>query len=106
MSIELVRVGDEEGRRFSSDTWEHLLRLARLNGWRPAGTRQPLDWPAAEAWDRGDYFASKGQTVTAEDARAMAEALSRALQFQTAMSRRVIADFMAFCRYGWGFRIG
>lgn len=105
MSVDLVRVGDEEARCFDSDTWEHLLRLARLNGWHPAGTKQPDDWPGRHPWDHGNYSSNDGQTVTAADARGIADALSRALQFQTALSQRIITDFVSYCRFGWGFRI-
>ncbi|NIR27791.1 MAG: hypothetical protein GWN84_00315 [Gammaproteobacteria bacterium] len=105
MAVDLIRVGDEESRYFHCQTWEHLLRLARLNGWRPAGTKEPEGWPNRHPWDRFNYSSSDGQTVTAADARAIADALSRALQFQTALSRQIIADFVAYCRSGWGFWI-
>lgn len=105
MGVDLVRVGDEENRCFNCETWEHMLRLARLNGWSPAGTEEPDDWPNGHPWDRFNYSSTDGQTVTAADARAIADALSSALQFQTALSRRIIADFVEYCRAGWGFRI-
>ena len=51
--------------------WEHLLALARMYGWRPAGTKAPGNWSIEEegrGWS-GDYFTNSGQIVTAQRRR-------------------------------------
>ena len=55
--------------------WGQLLRLAQLYGWVPAGT--VLDEPNV-SWN-GGYQTNDWQRVTADDARNLADALSRAL---------------------------
>jgi hypothetical protein len=55
--------------------WGNLLRLAETYGWIPAGTI--LDDPH-EKWN-GGYQTNDHQRVTADDARNLAGALSRAL---------------------------
>jgi len=61
--------------------WGHLLSLAAMYGWRPAGTEAPKDWAdenEGREWG-GSYVFNSGQRVVAEDAIAWAEALDRAL---------------------------
>jgi|SRR5215813_3761197 len=55
--------------------WGQLLRLAQTYGWMPAGTL--LDEPNVD-WN-GGYQTNDWQLVTADDARNLADALSRAL---------------------------
>jgi len=55
--------------------WGKILRLGQLYGWVPAGTI--LDEPN-ESWN-GGYLTNDWQHVTANDARNLADALSRAL---------------------------
>ena len=72
-------------------SWVKLLRVAGRYGWRPAGTTLShsdlADMPGGR-WD-GNYTTNDGQIVTAEDARALAVALERAVQ--DVPSRDVIA---------------
>ena len=61
--------------------WTALLQLAHDYGWKPQGTTASSR--CLEASDRvwnGNYTSNDGQIVEAEDARAMAEALRRALR--------------------------
>ena len=60
--------------RFNIYGWRAVLALAEMNGWEPAGTvlEQELGWS-------GGYDTNDGQTVTAEDAARLADALERAL---------------------------
>jgi hypothetical protein len=55
--------------------WGQLLRLGQSYGWVPAGT--VLDEPNVD-WN-GGYQTNDWQRVTADDARNLADALSRAL---------------------------
>ncbi|HEY1684066.1 MAG TPA: hypothetical protein VGG19_04840 [Tepidisphaeraceae bacterium] len=74
--------------------WPKLLRIAKANGWKPAGTTQsPEDeiyFPGGR-WDRDNYTTNDGQTVTAEDAIALGAALESAL--------RVIPNEYALAKY-------
>jgi hypothetical protein len=74
--------------RLGANLWESALELAYLFGWKPSGTETPhIDvwreqrpgYPAA-AWDRGDYFSRAAQRVGTSDARALSEAVLRALR--------------------------
>jgi hypothetical protein len=62
---------------FSVDLWHVCLQCARKFGWRPEGTTDPLTDPDAE-WG-GIYFSNDGQQVSDRDARALGEALLRAV---------------------------
>jgi hypothetical protein len=73
MTMDLTGPAGDFG--FTNTAWEHLLRLASLAGWQPAGTLPP---EGAGDWD-GNYFTNDGQRVGDEDARGLAEALERAL---------------------------
>ena len=79
MSMDLV---NEQGTTsFTVYVWGKTLALARMYGWKPAGTLPPGDWADEEegrAWS-GDYFTNSGQKVTAADAAQLADALERAL---------------------------
>jgi len=72
-----------EGGEFSlpGSTWLAVLQVARLYGWDPRGTN-PSDSSVFEfdgLGRDGSYFPPAGQSVTAGDARALADALERAL---------------------------
>ena len=61
--------------------WGQLLALAKMYGWRPAGTLAPKNWSEEEegrSWG-GDYISNSGQVVTAADATKLANALQRCL---------------------------
>ena len=73
MTMDLTGPGGDFG--FTITSWEHLLKLASLSGWEPAGTLPP---EGAGSWD-GNYFTNDGQRVADEDARALADALEAAL---------------------------
>lgn len=80
MAIECCRTG-EAGVWWEQWRWPKLLRLAEAHSWRPQGTSQPpeeqADYPGGR-WD-GNYLSNDCQTVAAEDAAALADALERAL---------------------------
>ena len=59
--------------RWTIFDWHKLLRIAKRYGWKPAGTVF-----AAAEWG-GGYTSNDSQTVTADDARQLADALERAL---------------------------
>ena len=63
--------------RFSRMIWANMLYLANQYGWQPQGTVLSDDTESGR-WD-GDYFGNEGQTITAEDANALADALEKAL---------------------------
>jgi hypothetical protein len=75
--------------------WESALELACFYGWRPAGTETPTTnaWcgrktsTAAAGWNSRDYFSHESQHVERSDARALAEAIARALRKITAQAR-------------------
>src|SRR4051812_15633102 len=62
--------------------WAKLLRLAQAHGWQPMGTSQPpgeeVHFPGGR-WDSSNYRTNDGQIVSEADARALADALERAL---------------------------
>lgn len=81
MSYDLINLSTEICRKFSRQTWAKALELARLHGWKPVGTRPPAMFKVhalnAE-WD-GTYLTNDGQTVRADDAWSLADALERSL---------------------------
>ena len=82
MSYDLVNRTTVLCRTFSRQFWAKALELGQLYAWHPGGTRPPshLDFPQLGAeWD-GGYLTNDGQVVKAEDARALAAALERALE--------------------------
>jgi len=82
MSLELFNASTSVSRKFSREFVGQALELARRHGWTPLGTRPPeaFDSYALQADWFGVYLTNDGQAVTAEDARALADALERALQ--------------------------
>src|SRR5215468_10752685 len=63
----------------TSSAWDFYRWLARSYGWKAAGTRPPTRiryW--FRGWD-GAYHWNEGQSVTREDAAALADALERNL---------------------------
>jgi hypothetical protein len=84
------RLSRDDGVRLVVDgnAWEAALELACLYGWQPAGTETPRSdaWRGSRprsastpVWDAKDYFSRHDQHVGPRDARALAEALQRAL---------------------------
>jgi hypothetical protein len=68
--------------RFSVTSWDKVLELARMYGWTPQGTAAPtvyIDGQELEELWAGGYFTNEYQTVTTPDARAIADALTAAL---------------------------
>ena len=85
MGMSLVNQHDDR-LRFTNVAWARILYLAEDYGWQPAGTVSPCDhedptseFYMAEPWD-GNYGSNDGQTVTADDAEAFADALEGALR--------------------------
>jgi len=88
--VHVYRLTRDDGveLRLNGCTWESALELAFLYGWIPKGTETPLTgaWqgltssPGTTAWDSHDYFSHESQHVGRDDARALAEAVFRALQ--------------------------
>lgn len=91
MSFEFVNQYTEICRTFSRQGWTKTLELARLYGWQPMGTLPPAiyDFPKLEADWNGTYLTNDGQTVKAEDARALAAALERSLNDIPAVNRKL-----------------
>lgn len=76
---------NEKGNTFRFSIWGYspVLTLAEEYGWEPKGTVLPHprineEEGAEEEWD-GGYFTNDGQTVKSEDAKGIAEALTKAL---------------------------
>jgi hypothetical protein len=81
MSYELVNRSTVLCRTFSRQFWAKALELAKLYGWKAAGTQPPshIDFVQLNAeWD-GRYFTNDGQVVKTEDAHSLAAALERSL---------------------------
>jgi hypothetical protein len=71
---------------FRHMVWARILYLAEDYGWKPAGTLSPYDhddpnseYYVAEPW-HGGYATNEGQLVSADDARAFADALEAACE--------------------------
>ena len=73
-ALELVNTFTSLSRTYSREFVGKALELARLYGWRPMGTRLHEMQPV---W-LGNYLTNDGQMVLAEDASALAEALTKA----------------------------
>ena len=58
----------------SASAWSDALELALIAGWKPAGTKLPTN----PRWS-GICNSNDCQTVTADDANTLAEALNRAM---------------------------
>lgn len=92
MGVDLISLRGKEDNdiHFNWAGWTYVTRLAVQYGWNPAGTKQEpfeaQDITTGEVttikpdpkWE-GGYHSNDGQLVTDEDARAMAEALKKAL---------------------------
>ena len=64
--------------RWNFGEWGDLLELAQAYGWKPMGTGPPRGMKKAE-WGEGTYFSNEGQLFYARDAKALADALERAV---------------------------
>ncbi len=75
-----VSITNANGKYMSTHhfVWARVLGLARDYGWQSRGTVLDEDHPYAEYWE-GNYSTNDGQTITAEDASAFADALEKAL---------------------------
>src|SRR5579862_3543963 len=92
---------------FSTAAWKELLDNASIHGWKAMGTIHPparyvLDTPRSETitWD-GNYTRPLGQTVTPDDASALAAAVDRALTFGSNWNinrRSALRAFFSFCQ--------
>jgi len=92
---------------FSTARWEEVLANANAYGWKAAGTLPPparfdldVSRPETVTWD-GNYTRPLGQTVSPDDAAALAAAVERALTFTAEWkvnpgSRQ--RAFASFCR--------
>jgi hypothetical protein len=74
MGMDLL--GNHGDERFSASAWDNCLERAIEFGWEPEGTVAPTDWSGE--WD-GGYCSNDWQAVTDRDARALGEALVRAI---------------------------
>jgi hypothetical protein len=87
VTMDLYGAGGEQ--HFTHMGWSKLLELAVQHGWRPLGTVDPQKEEAAPVEGEDDpsgdvevpmsYFLNDGLLVRPEDARALADALERAL---------------------------
>lgn len=85
--------------RVTGNLWESALELGFLYGWRPCGTEAPrtAGWRDGRAlaggapWDRQDYFSHESQRVGRGDARALGEAILRALSRVPAQEEQALA---------------
>jgi hypothetical protein len=64
--------------RWTNSGWYDILELGKEFGWIPTGTGPPRG-TRKEAWGLGAYYGNDGQRVYARDARALADALERAV---------------------------
>lgn len=65
--------------RWTNSGWGDILELGEAFGWLPMGPGPPRGVLKAE-WPGGSYFGNDGQRFYARDARALADALERALE--------------------------
>jgi hypothetical protein len=90
MGMDLCGVDNERYFRVGNVAWAKALHLARNHGWEPAGTIDDGFGPAMCNGDdfepgcpireeRGRYDYNDGWVVTHDDARAIADALEKAL---------------------------
>src|SRR4051812_47968129 len=68
--------------RWLNSGWADILELGQTCGWVPTGTGPPRGERKAN-WGDGSYFGNDGQLFYARDARALADALERALAAST-----------------------
>ncbi len=81
MTLELINRNSSLRRKFSREFVGKALELAQCHGWRPLGTRLAGADGATHlnALWLGTYLTNDGQTVLAEDALNLAQALENAL---------------------------
>ena len=81
MSYELFNPSTAISRKFSRQSWAKALELARMYGWQPMGTHPPSfhNFHLLNADWHGAYLTNDSQTVKAEDALALADALQKSL---------------------------
>jgi hypothetical protein len=65
--------------RWTNSGWSDILELGQEFGWIPMGTGPPRGERKA-SWGVGPYYGNDGQRFYARDARALADALERALE--------------------------
>lgn len=117
MGMCLYNNREEISLSFRFVPWARILDLAQYYGWQPMGTVDPCwdDDPDSEfyvdqTWD-GNYGTNALQTVTAEDANALADALERALadvpddEINSELllgpeGGKQLKELIAFCRKG------
>jgi hypothetical protein len=75
MGMDLL--GNHGQEWFNMSAWGWCLQRALEFGWEPEGTVAPTHWSGE--CDGKDYFCNEWQTVTDRDARALGEALVRAI---------------------------
>jgi len=78
MGYDLKALRDGEKFSWRLFYWPRVLDLARIYGWKPAGTLPPRSWPRGKPWNDA-YHANDGGIVTAADALALAGAVERFL---------------------------
>jgi len=64
--------------RWTNSEWGDVLALGKAFGWVPMGPGPPRGVLKAD-WQGGSYFGNDGQRFYARDARALADALERAV---------------------------
>jgi hypothetical protein len=81
MSYELYNLSTALCRKFSRQFWAKALELARLYDWQPLGTclMAGADFHKSSPGWNGTYLTNDGQTILAEDAYSLADALERSL---------------------------
>ena len=105
--------------RWTNSGWSDILELGEEFGWAPIGTGPPRGELKAD-WQDGPYHGNAGQRFYARDARALADALERAVaalperkapkrgrvavRHWTPEDVAYIREFIEFCRAG-SFRI-
>lgn len=69
-------LGNHGDERFSASAWRQCLKRAIQFGWEAEGTAAPTNWSGE--WN-GGYIGNEWQALTDRDARALGEALVRAI---------------------------
>ena len=91
--------------------WRFFYKLAMENGWEPEGTKPPgtiqminpngdCSYPEIPDDWCGSYFYNDLQLVTKGDAKNMADALERSLDFQSTDDDGLLREFIDFARSG------
>ncbi len=82
MKYKLISLSNSSHEYINQETWKKILQLAGFYGWQPLGTRPPSMYRRPEhipAYGSGSYFKREGESVSTEDASALALALEKAL---------------------------